>query len=360
MFVTDIDTQTYPAQLAEKTKALSDLLAPFNAPVLDVFESSPKHYRMRAEFRFWREDNDMFFAMTDRKQIVRIDHFPVACERINELMPLLLAELKAHSRLNKKLFQVEFLAATTGDCVVTLAYHIPVDETWQQAATTVAEKLGISIIGRSRGKKLVVGNDFVDEQFTVNGRTFTQRQPEQAFSQPNASTNQKMLEWACEVSRNIGGDLLELYCGNGNFTLPLAAQFDRVLATEISTASVNALQHNVEVNGLSNIALARLSSEEFTQALNKEREFFRLKHIDLDSYQFNCVLVDPPRAGMDLASCKLIQAYDHIIYISCNPNTLAENLTILGETHNISKACLFDQFPYTHHMEAGVFLTRKK
>lgn len=359
MLVTTIDTENYPAQLAEKVSALSTLLAPFAAPELQVFASEPSHYRMRAEFRFWRQDNDMFYAMTDRKQIVRIDEFPIACPRINEIMPLLLAELKANPRLNKKLFQVEFLAATTNDCVVTLAYHIPVDDDWEQAAKPVAEKLGISLIGRSRGKKRVVGNDFVDEQFTVNGRTFTQRQPEQAFSQPNASTNQHMLNWACDVSRDLGGDLLELYCGNGNFTLPLATQFNRVLATEISTASVNALQHNVQANGLDNIQLARLSSEEFTQALNKEREFFRLKHIDLDSYQFNCVLVDPPRAGMDLASCQLIQAYDHIIYISCNPETLADNLQTLCQTHRIERACLFDQFPYTHHMEAGVFLKRK-
>ena len=58
-------------------------------------------------------------------------------------------------------------------------------------------------------------------------------------------------------------------------------------------------------------------------------------------------------------SCKMVQGYERIMYISCNPDTLKENLEILGKTHNITRFALFDQFPYTHHMEAGVFLERK-
>ena len=55
----------------------------------------------------------------------------------------------------------------------------------------------------------------------------------------------------------------------------------------------------------------------------------------------------------------MVQGYERIMYISCNPDTLKENLDILSETHNITRFALFDQFPYTHHMEAGVFLERK-
>lgn len=361
MLLTTINTADYNTQFLAKQRALTALLAPFDAPPIEAFASAPSHYRMRAEFRFWRDNNDMFFAMTDRQHsIVRVDQFPVACTQINTLMPQLLAALRADSRLHQKLFQVEFLAATTGDCVVTLAYHRPVDDTWLAAATPLAQQLGISLIGRSRGKKQVVGKDWVDESFIVNGKNYQQRQPEQAFSQPNAGVNQHMLHWVCEVSQNLSGDLLELYCGNGNFTLPLADQFSRVLATEISKASIAALEHNTAVNGIHNIALARLSSEEFTQALNGVRPFFRLKHLNLDSYRFNTVLVDPPRAGLDEGTLQLIQRCDNILYISCNPSTLADNLQQLHQTHRIQRASLFDQFPYTEHMEAGVFLQRRQ
>ena len=70
-------------------------------------------------------------------------------------------------------------------------------------------------------------------------------------------------------SEESGGNLLELYCGNGNFTLPLATRVRRVLATEISKASVNAALANIADNGAGNIELVRLSAEELTQALGE-------------------------------------------------------------------------------------------
>ena len=92
-------------------------------------------------------------------------------------------------------------------------------------------------------------------------------------------------------------DLLELYCGNGNFTAVLAQHFKSVLATEISKISVRSAETNFTHNKVDNVSVVRMSSEEFTQALNGERPFRRLKDIDLDSYNFSTIFVDPPRAG---------------------------------------------------------------
>lgn len=94
-------------------------------------------------------------------------------------------------------------------------------------------------------------------------------------------------------------------------------------------------------------------------AMRGEREFNRLKGVDLGAYQCNTIFVDPPRAGLDDATVKLVQEYDNILYISCNPETLQANMAVLGETHEIARFALFDQFPWTHHMEAGVYLKRK-
>jgi len=84
-----------------------------------------------------------------------------------------------------------------------------------------------------------------------------------------------------------------------------------------------------------------------------------LQGIDLKSYECNTILVDPPRAGLDPATLSMIQAYDQILYISCNPETLCDNLQTLCQTHTIARCALFDQFPFTHHMESGVWLVRK-
>ncbi|MEM7790832.1 MAG: methyltransferase domain-containing protein, partial [Verrucomicrobiota bacterium] len=191
--------------------------------------------------------------------------------------------------------------------------------------------------------------------------TLTYQQHENAFTQPNGKVAEQMLGWALEKTEDAGGDLLELYCGNGNFSIALAQNFRQVLATELSKQSVSAAQWNIRENGVKNLKVARLSAEELTEALEGKRKFRRLEQqdIDLAEYNFSTVLVDPPRAGIDEAALAKLQSYPNILYISCNPETLKANLRTLHKTHRVSHTALFDQFPYTHHREMGVFLERR-
>jgi len=357
-----LDPSSYTQQLDEKVARLRALLAPFDAPEPAVFDSPREHYRLRAEFRLWREDDQRHYAMFapgEKHVPILIDSFPIASIRINELMPRLKAAWQNDAALSNKLFQVEFLTTLDGDAMVTLCYHRPLDEHWQRAAEQLASDLGVSLIGRSKGKRVVIGRDYAVEALEVAGRTFRYRQPEGAFTQPNGTVNQKMLNWAYEALGPRDDDLLELYCGNGNFTLPLATRVRKVLATEISKTSVAAALHNLDDNGVDNVTLVRLSAEELTEALNEVRPFRRLHGIDLKAYDFGSVFVDPPRAGMDADTCELTRRFDNILYISCNPETLAANIQQLHDTHKVAKCALFDQFPYTHHMESGVLLVRR-
>ncbi|MEX6501602.1 tRNA (uridine(54)-C5)-methyltransferase TrmA [Pseudomonas zhanjiangensis] len=356
------DPSTYAAQLADKQQRLIELLVPFAAPAPEVFDSPREHYRLRAEFRLWREGEQRHYAMFeagDKHRPIFFDDFPIASARINALMPRLKAAWQASQALSFKLFQVEFLTTLAGDALITLCYHRPLDEAWHAEAEKLAAELGVSIVGRSRGKRIVIGRDYVEEELQVAGRRFRYRQPEGAFTQPNGEVCQKMLGWAYEVLGERDDDLLELYCGNGNFTLPLATRVRKVLATEISKSSVNAALANLEGNGVDNVTLVRLSAEELTQALNEVRPFRRLADVDLKGYDFGSVFVDPPRAGMDPDTCELTRRFERILYISCNPETLAANIAQLNDSHQVTRCALFDQFPYTHHMEAGVLLERR-
>ena len=358
-------TSSYQQQLDAKVERISAQFAEFNSPSLAVFASPEQHFRMRAEFRIWHTDDDMFYAMFERdeqqqKQVIRIDEFPIADASINQLMPVLLAELKSDEALSKRLFEVHFLATLKGEILVSLIYRCPLNEQWQALAKQLADKLNIKIIGRSRGQKVVLSDEFVVEELQVFGRKYQYKQIESSFTQPNAQVCQKMLEWACDAAEQSSKDLLELYCGNGNFTLPLSTRFNRVLATELAKSSVYAAQWNIEQNNIDNIQVARLSAEEFTQAYNGEREFRRLQEaqIEISSYDFDTVFVDPPRAGIDDKTLKLLQRFERIIYISCNPDTLHDNLKLLTQTHKVTRFALFDQFPYTHHVESGVLLEK--
>ncbi|MEV3842793.1 tRNA (uridine(54)-C5)-methyltransferase TrmA [Aeromonas veronii] len=356
----------YQAQLDEKRARLTELFAGFTLPALEVHSSPAEYYRMRAEFRIWHEGDDLFHCMyaPATKEIIKIDHFPTASRLINQLMPLLLEGLRPHPVLRRKLFQIDYLSTQSGQIIVSLLYHRKLEAEWQQAAEALqtdlrAKGFELQLIGRAHKQKICLGDDFVIEQLNVAGRQLIYKQVENSFTQPNAAINEQMLAWALDVTKGSEGDLLELYCGNGNFSIALAQNFRKVLATEIAKPSVDSAQFNIAANGVDNLIILRMSAEEFTMAMRGEREFNRLKGVDLKSYQCNTIFVDPPRAGLDDATVKLVQEYDNILYISCNPETLQANMAVLGETHEIARFALFDQFPWTHHMEAGVYLRRK-
>ena len=368
MAIPTVDPARYDEQLAEKQAYVESTFAAFDTPALEVYPSPPSHYRQRCEFRIWHEEDDLFYAMFEvdpenpkNKRVVRLDQFPVASAHINELMPKLRDAFLASDELRRRLFQVEFLTTLSGQALVTLIYHRPLGDAWEAEARALEKALDIMIIGRSRKQRLVLTQDHVWERLTVDGRTLHYQQVENSFTQPNAHICQTMLSWAKEATQGRQTeDLVELYCGNGNFTIALAENFRRVLATEISRTSVASANVNLEANGVTNAHVARMSAEEFALALKGEKEGRRVAEMALDEYDFSTVLVDPPRAGLDEQSCHQISEYAQIVYISCNPATLAENLTLLTKTHDIERFALFDQFPFTHHCECGVLLTRRQ
>lgn len=355
-----VNPENYGSQLEEKINWLKSEFQTLPLPEITVYDSAPMYYRMRAEFRIWHEQGHAHFAMNQpgEKTTYTIESFPPGSELMNNLMAPLLEAINASPILSRRLFSAEFLTTLSGEALITLIYHKALDEQWEQEARQLQTTLGFPIIGRSRKQKLVLDRDYVTETLQVAGQEYRYQQMESGFTQPNAQVNQKMLGWALDCASVCAGDLLELYCGNGNFTCVLAGQFDRVLATEISKLSVRSAQLNLASNGVGNVTIVRMSSEEFTEALNGVRPFRRLKDIDLGEYRFSTIFVDPPRAGLDDATVELAQRFDNIIYISCNPVTLKANLEAFASSHQIERFAVFDQFPYTHHLECGAFLRK--
>jgi tRNA (uracil-5-)-methyltransferase len=357
-----IDPERYEQLLTAKVARYRKDFAPLGLPEPAVFASSPLGYRLRAEFRICHDGGRPAYAMfdpADTRRPVPIDDFPPATDPIRTLMPKLRERLGCQESLRHKLFQVEFLATSSGEVLVSLIYHRKLDSAWEAAAGAAAATWAVQIVGRSRGQKIVIGRDWLEEKLEVDGRCLTYRQFEGAFTQPNGGVNLAMLGWARARSAGVGGDLLELHCGNGNFTLALAPLFDKVLATEVNKSSMAAACHNLEVNDMNNVAVARLSSAEVGAALARVRPFRRLRHVDLDQYRFSTLFVDPPRAGLDEATLSLARGFERVIYISCNPSSLRDNAAVLTSTHSITAAAAFDQFPYTDHLECALSLTKR-
>ena len=351
----------YEKQLSLKLELNQGRFRTFYDGAISVFRSPTAHYRSRSEFKIWHiSDDEFYYAMNkiDGNGTVLVDECPQVNEHIYKLMPKLLEAIKIN-KIGFKLFGVDFLSSTAGEIVVTLIYHKKLDPLWSSIAANIASDLGIYIIGRSRGEKVIIGQDYVTEELSINLQKFRFNYIENSFTQPNSKVNEQMIEWVLKDLLDTKRDLLELYCGAGNFTIPFARKFRKVLATEISKPSINAAKANMVLNGVDNISFVRMCVEEFVEALDGVRIFNRMRDIDIDSYEINTIFVDPPRSGMDENTCRFVSRYENIIYISCNPETLARDLEILSQTHKVLDLALFDQFAYTHHAEMGVKLVRK-
>ncbi|MRJ03003.1 MAG: tRNA (uridine(54)-C5)-methyltransferase TrmA [Epsilonproteobacteria bacterium] len=346
----------YRGQLQRKVERVEELLGVEPRP----FPSPPERFRARAEFRILSGEGGIQYAMHRREGgVIAVHECPILLDPIFSLFSPLREELGRREELRERLFRVDFLSGLSGELLVSLVYHREIGEEWEREAREVGDLLGIKIVGRSRGKKRVVGRDFIYEELPIGGRSYRYLHYEGSFTQPNPYINREMIQWALEMSRDFGGDLVELYCGGGNFTLPLAQNFGRVIATEVSRLSIKAAQEAVELNGIGNITFIRMSSQEFGEALTGRRKFRRLEGVDLSSLQLESLLVDPPRSGLDPATLRVAKNFRNILYISCNPSTLRRDLDELErEGFSLEEVALFDQFPYTEHIEVGVLLRK--
>ena len=315
----------------------------------EIYLSPATGYRARAEFGFSKN----YFTMVSHKHKIYMDQSSIPHPSIQQLMPNLLSKINESEIIKKKLFQVNFRTSGT-KVLATLIYHKPLEEEWIQAAKAIQDSLAnISIIGRSKKQKVIIGEEDLELLCNYAKSSFKILQNDSVFFQPNFYLYSLMISFITKQLEDPR-DLLELYCGCGGFTLPLASKFNKVFATENNRHSIRLLKESIKLNNLSNIQTARLSDDETASALANERPFRRLENIDMQSYEFSHILVDPPRAGLSTETIKLSKQFKNMIYISCNPETFLRDMVKVNR--KIESIGIFDQFANTQHLEVVALL----
>lgn len=169
------------------------------------------------------------------------------------------------------------------------------------------------------------------------------------FTQVNAGINRSMVHRAMEwLDVQPGERVLDLFCGLGNFTLPLARSGGQVVGVEGDEAMVVRGRENAERNGLENVTFhgADLHGDFTGQSWAKEG--------------FDKILIDPPRSGAE-DICKYLTAFGagRIVYVSCNPATLARDAGVLVRNgYRLVRAGVMDMFPHTTHVESIALFER--
>jgi 23S rRNA (uracil1939-C5)-methyltransferase len=170
------------------------------------------------------------------------------------------------------------------------------------------------------------------------------------FTQVNAGVNRLMVARALELmALNTDDVVLDLFCGLGNFTLPLAKYCAKVIGVEGSATMVARAEMNARANGLTNTEFFCSNLEQFDYLL------------PILAQQFTKLLIDPPRLGA-LEIVKQIEKLNpkRLVYVSCNPATLARDADILvnQKGYQLAAAGIMDMFPHTTHVESIALFER--
>ena len=166
-----------------------------------------------------------------------------------------------------------------------------------------------------------------------------------SFFQVNPYISEKIKE---EIIKQFDSqdEVLDLYCGVGFFSIPLAKRVKSVIGIEYNPLAITDAVYNASLNNLNNLSFHAGKVEEI---------------IDKIEESANRVIVDPPRAGLNTHVIEVLKKgnYDKIIYVSCNPFTLVRDLKELKDTYNIKEIKLYDMFAYTSHCESITILERR-
>ena len=163
------------------------------------------------------------------------------------------------------------------------------------------------------------------------------------FVQVNAAINARMLEQALDwLQPQPDERVLDLFCGLGNFALPLAQQVREVVAVEGVASMVQRAQANALANGLQNI---RVCQADLSQPLTQNPWI---------KQGFAAVLLDPPRDGaLEVVRQMRALGAQRVVYVSCNPATLARDAAeLITQGYRLQRAGILDMFPQTAHVEA--------
>ena len=346
---------SHEGQLAGKQDIVLDQLRRFSslAPeeVARPLVSEPYGYRHRARLSIkWQKGGlALGFREKQSKAICSISECPVLAQSLQPL-PDQLRELLPQLQKHQAVTHAELFDADSGRAL--LLRHIrPLTDKDAEKLRAFAhqEQLHLYLQGDSASVHCLYQPG--DEQWLYN------RIPEfdlklqfrpTDFTQVNWAINRKMVAQAVEWLQPTGSDrVLDLFCGLGNFSLALARHVKTVTGVEGSEGAVERATFNADLNGLENCDFHQAD----LSALAKSREWF--------NRDYDVLLLDPPRTGAIEIIEQMAQTMpDRVLYISCNPATLARDAGALAEQgFKLIKLGVMDMFPQTSHVESmGLFI----
>ncbi len=308
---------------------------------------SDLHYRNRAQFKL--KEEKIGFFMRESKQIVNVDSCYLVKEDINNSIDGLREVLPFFSF---KPVELHLYSSSKDQMTAKFIFRkkiksIPLGLKHMRAFLGEnLEGFGIYSVENGYPKRVnFVGSPFVYEQ--IGDYTF--RVSADSFFQVNRFQVGNLIKLVEDELKTEKIDVaFDLYCGVGTFTIPMGRYCDKVFGVEINPYAVQDANHNRKINSSKNVFFHRSSASDALKYMLK-------KNPDL-------VLIDPPRTGLEentVNALLQLKNLKKILYISCNPSTLARDVAKLMQNGFILKSTrLIDMFPHTYHIESLTVLEK--
>jgi 23S rRNA (uracil-5-)-methyltransferase RumA len=206
------------------------------------------------------------------------------------------------------------------------------------------DKSNVEVFGEE--VEILAGKEYIEEGI---GSTIYELKPK-AFYQLNPSQAVKIYDYIKSLL-DFKQDkfIIDAYSGAGAIAMYLAPFVDQVIGIDSSKESIYSALHNKKKNNLKNV--------EFEVGETKDV----LPKLYDKGVKPNVIIMDPPRSGLDNNTLDILtrKPIDKLIYVSCNPSTLAKNIKVLLKKYKIESIAPYDMFPQTSHIESVVLLTKK-
>ncbi|ELR65369.1 methyltransferase RumA [Photobacterium marinum] len=344
---------SHQGQVEAKQQALKELMSKFAATdkqqefALEApITGSERHYRRCTRFAVKPGGGKLQFGFRRKqsKEIVDVEHCPVLAESLNELLPSLrslLGQLKGQKHLG----HVELVEADNGR-VVLIRHLQPFSDKDMTLLRQFAEQHDVILY-------LAPTSDSIDRisgqapYYELDGMKLYFSPKD--FIQVNRDVNRQMVQQAMDwLTVEPEDRVLDLFCGLGNFSLPLAKRAKSLVGVEGVDEMVHRASDNALINNQGNASFYQANLEQDVTEMAWAKE------------PFNKILLDPARAGAAGVMQHVINLNpERVVYVSCNPATLArDSQVLLKQGYQLERLGMLDMFPHTGHLESMALFTR--
>ncbi|MCX5708348.1 MAG: 23S rRNA (uracil(1939)-C(5))-methyltransferase RlmD [Candidatus Omnitrophica bacterium] len=371
----DFRDKTYSEQLEYKEKFCNNLLARFNVTEFSPIIPSPQtdHYRHKMDFCAGKAGNNILLGMRQKSRsttVVDIQNCRVFFPGLGEILEIFRKWCRDHGVEPYELYKAsgEFRYASirhsksSGKLMVVGVFAISSEEFDRQKEKFQALGKELQEVSGVASIYFCINNKLSDETFSGDLRLWSGEKyiserlngmdylvGPTTFLQSNPSACAKLYQAVIEAARDCAGagDILDMYCGCAGISLQLAGLNARIKAVDNSPRNIEDARENARLNNINNIEFICEDAEAYLAKAKFE--------------EINTLILDPPRSGLSKKTLKIVLdcKIKNIIYVSCNPLNLREDLIHLSQFYKVEKAIPVDMFPHTRHIELAVKLTKQ-